>query len=160
MAGRIEILQVGILETADAELIRSICLHPQVCPYIIDDSVPDPRTWMPSIDPLGRYLLATDSCGFMGFAAFLPKTFVCWEAHFAFLPRAHGGKALEAMMQMSSWMWDNTSARRIVGEIDIRNRRAIAFVRRAGYAEFGVNVKSKLSGGVLRDQVCLGISKP
>ena len=61
---------------------------------------------------------------------------------------------------MLAWMWQNTSARRLKGEIAQENRKAIQFAVNAGFEVYGVNRASLLKGGVLRDQVALGISKP
>jgi RimJ/RimL family protein N-acetyltransferase len=61
---------------------------------------------------------------------------------------------------MISWMWENSTARRLIGEIERSNTLAIRFARRAGFEIYGINRKSKLKGGLLVDQVAMGISKP
>jgi RimJ/RimL family protein N-acetyltransferase len=106
------------------------------------------------------YLVASDGKIFFGFSAFMPRTWSCYEAHVAFLPSHYGEAAIASFKEMLGWMWTNTTAARIVGEIAQENRRAIQFSVRAGFREYGVNQKSWLKGGVLRDRVCLGISKP
>jgi RimJ/RimL family protein N-acetyltransferase len=48
----------------------------------------------------------------------------------------------------------------LVGEIERGNTLAVRFACRAGFQIYGINRRSFLKGGVLRDRVCLGISKP
>jgi RimJ/RimL family protein N-acetyltransferase len=140
-------------------MIRELAAHPAIFPHVSDDSVARPEDWAPIESELVRYLIAGDHEGPYGFAIFIPDTWTCWKAHIGFLPRSYGEMALTAFQEMLGWMWKNSTAARIVGEICVDNRRAIAFSKRAGFVEYGVNEKSRLRGGILRDQVCLGISK-
>ena len=105
-------------------------------------------------------MLASDELGEFGFGIFIPDNWSCWKAHVGYLPRSYGKQAMNAFQSMLGWMWQNTRASRIVGEIAQENRRAVKFAVRAGFQEYGRNEKSTLRGGVLQDQVCLGISKP
>ena len=149
-----------IFETRDYHVIHAICSEPSIWPWIHDDHVTNPKTWTPTVGDSLRFLIAADSQGPCGFGAFLAMTWTCWDGHFGFLPRAYGDPAVEAFRRMLEWMWQHTSAQRIVGEIVKENRRAIGFAKRAGFKQYGVNERSYLRDGVLRDQVCLGISKP
>ena len=149
-----------IFRTRDYRAIRELILHPRVFPHVCDDFTSNPDTWKPVESDLVTYLLATDEKGPFGLGIFIPDTWACWKSHMAFLPRSYGNQALTSFKTMLGWMWQNTSARRLVGEIARENKLAIRFARRAGFSIYGVNVKSKLRGGALVDQVCLGISKP
>jgi RimJ/RimL family protein N-acetyltransferase len=144
----------------DIKLVKMLATHGAIFPHVSDDWTKKPEEWdAPQNDSI-VYLVASDGRIFFGFSVFMPQTWTCYQAHLGFLPSSYGEMALTAFKEMLGWMWRNSTASRIVGEICAENRRAIAFSKRAGFEEYGVNQKSYLRGGVLRDQVCLGISKP
>jgi RimJ/RimL family protein N-acetyltransferase len=151
---------VRIFRSRDYAAIRALATHPRIFPHICDDFTSDPKAWTPIESELVTYLLATDQEGPFGFGIFIPDTWACWKSHTAFLPRSYGVVALTSFKQMLAWMWANSQARRLVGEIDRANILAIRFARRAGFQIYGINRQSFLKGGELRDRVCLGISKP
>lgn len=152
--------EISVYRSRDYLAIKALCTHPRVFPAISDDYTSDPHKWEPPQDERVIYLLASSHKKIFGFGIFLPRTHVQYEAHFGFLPRAYGADAAHAFEQMLSWAWQNTTALRIVGEIVKANTLAIRFARRAGFEIYGLNKASYLRGGVLHDQVCLGISKP
>lgn len=149
-----------VFRTRDYKIIRELATHPRIFPQIADDFTSDSKKWQPIASEQVCYLLAADGEGPFGFGIFIPDTWACWKAHTAFLPRSYGADARKSFDQMILWMWQNTTAKRLVGEIVRDNLLAIRFARRAGFAIYGINKKSYLRGGVLRDQLCLGISKP
>lgn len=151
---------ISIDRTFDYKLVKDIATHPAVFHYVADDFHPTPDDWEPVPSDEIFYLMASDESGPLGFAAFFPKTAICFEGHLCFLPRAYGGTALACFRTMLVWMWENTSARRICGEIADDNRGAIAFALRAGCEIYGVNHQSWLKNGVLHDRAALGISRP
>lgn len=151
---------IAIERCRDLALIKKLATDPAIFPHINDDYFADPEIWQPPRNEFIVYLVAQDPEGPFGFAIFHPRNLACYDAHFAFLPRSYGAKALSAFKQMLAWIWHSTTAARIVGEISVDNVRAIRFAEAAGCERYGVNVKSKLRGGILRDQVCLGISRP
>lgn len=152
--------EISVFRSRDFELIRSLCLHPRIFPSISDDYTRDAAKWNPPQDERVIYLLASSHKKIFGFGIFMPRTHVQYEAHLGFLPRAYGADARHAFERMLAWMWQNTTALRIVGEIVKSNTLAIRFARQAGFEIYGVNKASSLRGGILHDQVCLGISKP
>lgn len=163
--------EMQIERTQDYDAIRLLACHPAIFPHVSDDWTSNPYSWRPPESKEVFYLIASDQGSngqvfrgivdrALGFAVFVPETRSCFQAHMAFLPRSYGDVALSAFKEMLHWMWNHSTAARIVGQIPIENRRAIAFAKRAGFVEYGVNPKSYLLGGVLRDQVCLGISRP
>lgn len=151
---------VKIFRSRDYRAIRELATHPRIFPHVSDDFTADPKAWQPIESEIVIYLLAADDKGPFGFGIFIPDTWACWKSHTAFLPRSYGQLALSSFKQMLDWMWKNTEARRLVGEIVRENKLAMRFARRAGFEIYGINARSKLRGGVLVDQVCLGISKP
>jgi len=148
-----------IERSKDARAIKKLATDPAIFPHVCDDFSSNAEDWKPPLDEHVITLLGKDDAGYFGFGIFLPFTWVCYQAHIGFLPRSYGGKSLQSFKEMLDWMWAYTQARRIVGEVCSENRRAIRFAERAGFSFYGVNKKSRLRGGVLRDQVCLGISK-
>ena len=150
----------SIERSEDWLAIKKLVCDPAIFPHVSDDFYPSPKTWEPTASDVMRYLLARDEQGLFGFGIFLPDTWACWKAHMGFLPRSYGELAIASFKEMLDWMWARTPARRIVGEILSDNRRAIKFATDAGFREYGRNEKSLLKGGEMRDQVCLGISKP
>lgn len=148
--------------TRDAKLVYKLASDPKIFPFIADDFFSRPDEW--SVPDLNnehlRCFAVSDDDGPCGFGIFVAENNVHWKAHIAFLPRAYGDKAAASFKEMLERMWKETTARRITGEIAQENRRAIKFAVRAGFEQYGVNQKSTLRGGILRDQVCLGISKP
>jgi RimJ/RimL family protein N-acetyltransferase len=156
--GRLD--EITIFRSKDYAAIRALATDPAIYPHIADDYHPNPDKWRPVESDFVIHLLARNDQGLFGFGIFQPRTWACYEAHFGFLPRSYGEVSLKAFKEMLAWMWKHTTAARIVGEIDVENRRAIAFALRAGCERYGYNPKSYLKGGRLRDRVCLGISKP
>ncbi len=153
-------LSIDVIErSTDYELIKSLCIHPSIFPHICDDFTSDPRKWEPSRNEQVVYLIAKDREGAFGFGIFVPSNWVCYAAHVGFLPRSYGPQALGHFKAMIAWMWVHTKACRLNGEVCRENRRAIRFAMRAGFVPYGINPKSKLRGGILVDQVCLGLSK-
>jgi hypothetical protein len=152
--------ELVIFRSRDYAAIRALVTDPAIFPHVIDDSITKPAEWKPIESEMVVHLLARDRAGLFGFGVFIPDTWACWRAHLGFLPRSYGELAIASFKEMLDWIWQNTRAERIVGEIVSDNRRAIQFATRAGFTPYGVNVKSKRRGGELRDQVCLGISKP
>jgi len=151
---------IKITRSRDYKAIRDLVTDPAVFPFVADDFVPRPELWEPPESDLIHYLLASDDQSCFGFAVFMPRTHTCYEAHIGFLPRSYGAIAIAAFKEMLDWMWANTTAVRIVGEIAQENRKAIKFAVGAGFEPYGVNSKSILRDGVLHDQLCLGISRP
>jgi hypothetical protein len=152
--------RISIERTENASLIKTLASHPAIFKHINDDFHQDPETWQPPSSSLIVSLVARDDRGYFGFGIFIPQTWVCYRGHFAFLPRSYGEDSITAFRLMLDWMWQNTKAARIIGEICRDNKRAIRFAMRAGCKAYGINPQSQLRGGVLRDQVCLGISRP
>ena len=148
-----------VFRSRDFRAIRALCLHARIFPHICDDYSNDAKAWRPTENEQVIHLLAKDDQGVFGFGVFIPQTHVQYGAHMGFLPRSYGNLALASFQEMIAWMWRETKARRLVGEVPRNNHLGIRFARRAGFEFYGINKRSTLRGGVLLDQVCLGISK-
>ena len=149
-----------IERSLDYDLIREIVTDERIYRVTSDDLAPEPdMIRIPASEDI-VYLLARDDGHTLGFAMFNPVNGVTYEAHICFLRCAYGAKAKAAFAQMLAWMWSWTIAERICGAIPDYNRLAIAFCKRIGFGEYGVNPQSWLKNGRLHDMVMLGISRP
>lgn len=160
LVGKVPGPEFIVFRSRDYEAIRRLILHPRIFPHVSDDFTNDRRAWQPNPSEQVIYLLAKDEQGIFGFGGFIPQTHMQYGSHVGFLPRSYGNLALASFKQMIEWMWRSTQARRLVGEVPRNNHLGIRFARRAGFEFYGINKRSTLRGGVLLDQVCLGISKP
>lgn len=154
--------------TRDYDLIRRIMAHPQVYPHITDDGCPPVEEFHPVESPEIWYVIVRSDSGprslafgnAIGMWVFFPQNHVCWEVHTCLLPVGRGETGRAAARQMAAWIWSNTPCRRIITNVPVFNRLALAFAKRAGMVEFGRNERSFLKGGELHDQIMLGLSKP
>lgn len=145
--------------TKDPELIRSVLTHPKVWPHITDDFSGSPESYEPPMHEAIVYLTVLDGDRLLGLFMFHPHTRICWEVHTCLLPHCWGVRAAEAAKGAAEWMWANTEAQRIITSVPAYNRLALRFAERAGMKQWGVNGKSFQKGGVLHDQIMLGLSK-
>lgn len=145
--------------TTDLELVRWILTRPEIYPHIGDDYAPPVEQFTPNADPRIWWVVARSDGQPMGLFLFLPISQVCWEAHVSMLRWAWGPLAMRAVEGVIPWIFDHTTAQRLVASIAATNRLAIRYAERAGFTRFGVNGRSCMKGGVLIDQVCLGLSK-
>lgn len=153
-------LCVTISRSRDYSLLWRIATSPRIYRMTSDDRSPAPLRWRIQEREDCIYLLAKAGNQILGFCAFYPVNGATYETHVCFLEEAYGQKALAAFKTMLWWIWENTRAARIVGSVPDFNELAIAFAKRAGFEVYGVNHKSFLKDGRLRNQICMGISKP
>ena len=150
-----------IARTRDYRLIREVLLDPSQRRMASDDAT-DVANWVPNEDERIIYLEARDDFRrqALGIFTLLPGNAVCYEIHAALLPAAWGYRTRHALRGAIEYAWKQTPARRIVASIPVYNRLAIALGKDAGMTEYGRNPASFLRGGLLHDQVLLGISRP
>ena len=143
----------------DYALLAAIGNEPSVYKMSADDYSPIRGAWKPIESQQIVYLVAHEKNNLLGFCAFVPENQVCFVAHILFLPVAYGSRSRRAFAAMLEWMWENTVAERIVGQIPVFNRLAIQFAKECGCREMGINPRSWKKGGHLHDRVMLGISR-
>lgn len=142
----------------DYNLIREILTHPQVYPHISDDGSPPAPEFQPLQSEAVWYIVVRDGEEILGMWMLHPHNSVCWECHMCYLPPAWGSRASLAGRMLPEWVWEHISCRRIIGNVPACNRLAVAYMKRIGFEEFGINRASFLKNGQLYDQICLGIS--
>lgn len=146
--------------STDYRLIKRILTHPKIYPHISDDQSPPVGRYEPVRNDAIWYVVPRSGAIPLGIWMFVPQNGVCWEVHTALLPEAWGGIGLEAARILPTWIWANTTCRRIITTVPSTNRLALRFALRAGMKMYGVNEASYMKGGKLCDQVCLGLSPP
>jgi RimJ/RimL family protein N-acetyltransferase len=151
-------VNVEIERSRDFALLSRIATSHEIYRPTSDDFSPLPEQWKVAERDDFIYLVAAIDRCVLGFCAFYPVNGVSYEAHLCFLSR--GAVNQQAFKKMLAWMWEHTRARRISGAIPAYNRGAIAFVKRIGFEQFGVNPQSWMKGAKLYAQVLLGISRP
>jgi RimJ/RimL family protein N-acetyltransferase len=137
-----------------------VLLDPTVWPYVSDDTeLPDNLADLPV--PAGWiYLNVIDQGGSVGFFAFARRNAATWDLHYALLPAARGARKSDAIFQAAlRWLWANTKCQRLMGEIPVYNRVAIAYAKRNGMIPIGINSRSWLKNGQLHDTELFGLSR-
>jgi len=150
----------------DYELIRKIITHPRIYKHLVDDSSPAREDFYPMEDEAVWYIVVREIFPdaepeeVLGLWMLHPHNSICWEIHTALLPNAWGERAHRAVRMVFDWIWENTPCRRLITNVPSSNRLALHYAVGAGMKIYGVNEASFLKGGVLCDQVCLGLTKP
>lgn len=155
-----EATSITFERTFDLDLIRTIVTHEKIWPHVADDGAGRPEDYRPVDHPAIWYVLVLSGHELMGVWIFNPQTSACWEIHTALLPKAWGTLAHRAARFIVPWVWEHTTCRRIVTNVPVYNRLALAFAKGAGMEQYGLNPKSYQKDGKLYDQILLGISKP
>jgi RimJ/RimL family protein N-acetyltransferase len=143
--------------THDLALVRQILTDPVVWPHVGDDFAPPREEWTPNDDPRIWYVLAIEGALPVGLFTFLPRSTVLWEVHVAF-SRERRSRGVNIAAGALAWMFENSTAERIIAEIPECNRLAVRLADKA-MRRFAVNEKSFKKGGALRDLVLFGLSK-
>ena len=140
-----------IERTEDVDFIRSVITHPRIWPWVSEDGQ-QPEDYEPLIHPLVHYLRSGDD----GVVEFRAMGVAIYQGHVAMLPGVRSDDFARAAVQ---WMWDNTSAQKLYCQVPARNRHAVAYVRRAGFAPEGRLTDAYLKNGKLHDLIVMGVSK-
>ncbi len=145
--------------TFDYELIKKIATHPRVYPNASDDFSPSPEDWEPIRHEQIWYVLARDGEELLGMFALIPENMICWNIHVCLLPNSWGPKAKEAGEQIIHWIFENTPCLRLVADVPEYNTLVLNLAMRSGMQKYGINEKSHKKGGILHNQIQMGISK-
>ena len=143
----------------DLELVRAVLSHPRIFPHIGDDYAGPRESFTPNSDYRIWWVEANNDGELLGLFMFLPRSTVLWEMHVSLLPGAWGPPGLRAGRQVIPWVWENTTCRRLIGEVPRSNTLAIRWAEACGFTRFGVNPRAFMKRGVLEDLVLLGISR-
>lgn len=142
-----------IERTRDLGIVRAILSHPAIAPHIAEDGV----TSDPQEHDTLHWMLITegDPCGvFLVHATGLH----CYEMHTCLLPHIWGAQAKEAARLLVGHVFDVLKARKLITRVPAYNRLALRFAKACGGQIEGNNRASYLHGGVMHDQILLGIT--
>lgn len=144
--------------TADQWLVREVMTHPEIYPYLGDDSRPSADKFTPYFDKSLLYVtVKEDNSDLIGMFLLVKHTSIKWEAHTMMLPRGRGRRAVKAYKQGIEWCRDN-GCLYLEGLIPEDNEGAIAVALLGGMEHIGTLRKSILRGGKLLDEVIVGKS--
>jgi RimJ/RimL family protein N-acetyltransferase len=149
--------------TEDVALIKSALAHPAIYYKLLhDDYSPKREDWEPLMGcPQVQYIAVRKNGELIGcFMASLLSA-ISVEMHSAFLPSAWGRDVRPAAKAGIEWLWKTyPTIHRIIGRILASNVASLRYAESLGFKQWGVDEKSFMRGGVLHDQVCVGMSRP
>lgn len=142
----------GLVRTFDADWIRSVVTHPRVWPWVSDDDQ-KAENYRPSLSQSTYYLRYGD----YGFFSFKPLTSIALEIHACLLPKAPAVD--EAARAAIDWIFENTTALKLVFTTCETHRHAAELARRVGFEDEGRMKNAILWRGKVRDILILGMNK-
>lgn len=151
--------EIRIEPIHDERLIASAIRHPRIYPHVSDDGCPDAASFKVVLNDAMRFLGVYEGGRFHGLFVIHAHNFVLYEVHTCLLPSIWGERAISAARALVAWVFAETSCRRLVTSVPQGNVLAMRLARAAGLVEYGINPRSLMRGGVLIDQVLLGIDK-
>lgn len=145
----------------DADEINAMFKHPEIFPYISDDSI--------EIDNIDvTKALENDDIYFLspilqdkkiGFFMCVKQNAVSCEVHSGVLPEYRGGVGLQGAKLAVDWIFRNTDFMKINTLVPVSNKKAYYFANAVGFKNEGMNRKSFLRKGEIMDQHYLGLTK-
>lgn len=153
--------ETRLVRTRDVGLIRRIVTEPRNWEAVRFDGMPPREKWQPEMHDLIIYLALLSKTGeALGLFALMPRTPVAYNVHVNMLKGALGELARDAMKEMFAWMWANTKATRLIGEIPEYNKLALKFAMRAGMRSCGFQPHMWQRDGKSYAAILCGISRP
>ena len=150
--------------TTDYAAVAAIVRHPSIWPAVCDDPTEPngPHLSAAHIPRHSEYLLVRHDVTVDGLFAFVWHGGICAGVHVCLFPGSRGRKSSDPIFQgMLCWVWQNKPwCNRLVAEIPVCNRLAIAYAKRNGMTEYGRNPEAWLKHGKKWDMLCVGISRP
>ena len=145
--------------TFDAKLIRELIVanwNATRCDYLKQTRA----TWQPSMHDSMIYLAYRSAEGeTIGLFSLVPRTTVSYAMHVNMTKKAYGETATRGMRMMFEWVWRNTKATRIVGEVPEYNTLALRLAQRSGMRICGFQPHSWMRDGKLYAVILFGISR-
>lgn len=149
-----------ILTLADIAEVDAVKCDPDIYDALTDDWSPkDPKLSTAAVSLLTapNVLMLSPASGII--FTFARLNGATWEGHISVIREARGKEAIAAARETITWMFTQTSARKIVGFTPVFNRPAVLFSKLVGFKQEGRIIKSWLKNGVLHDQIVFGLCK-
>jgi len=145
--------------TSDLALVRHILTEPEAYASSGDDYVQERSWFRVNEDPRIWYVLPVfDEALVLGLIMFLPRSCVLWEVHLVLLRVRHRPRGRFILAGALRWMFEESSALRIIAEVPACNRLAVRLASQV-MTGFGVNPHAFMKGGVMQDLVQFGVDK-
>ena len=140
--------------TFKAERFKDLITHSKIWDKSIDDFTESQENYTPNMNNNLYYLIACDHNLDFGFALLVPHSSVLFEIHIGFLE-----KSLECGQKIIDWVWENTTAQKIIGQIPEFNTLAINYARKMEFKKEGLLTKSFRRFDMLHDLNIYSLNK-
>lgn len=142
-----------IERTINKEAICRVFNHPQVFPWLTDDT--SPPFYEPVIHPQVTYLIDDTKEGVIRID---PLNGISCNVHIATTP-IMWGSAHGFVRDAIKWGFENTKYMKVVAIVPAFNDLTLKLVKEVGFIQEGILKRSFLKNWKLHDQVIFGLSK-
>lgn len=148
-----------IERTFDAEIIKSVMLHPDIWETCAEDGQ-HPAMFEPETEA-DCWLNVLRGTSLVGMYNVHAHNSVTLEIHAQILPEYREECAKESSRQVLQWILDNAPEyQKVIAQIPTLYPNVKHFTMNAGFQEEGINRLSYMKNGKLYNQWLLGITKP
>lgn len=145
-------------QTRDLAYVRGVFTHPDVWPFICDDSG-DPESFQPADVPGVVYLVPELDGEAMGVVMLCDANAVTMEQHTAILPAYRGKPTADAFRALLAYLPTAfPTVKYLRTWVPSYNRAALLAARRVGFVERGVEPMAYLKNGALCDLHLFGVT--
>jgi len=152
-------MNLSIERTYDVDLIEGVMRSPEIFAVTAEDGA---RLEDVTADPVGEcWLQVVDEDGaVVALYNFHARNSVTVEIHAHVMPYFRKRYSYETGILALTWLRDNAGRyKKVVAQIPAVYGNVIAFVKRFGFREEGVNRLSYVKDGVLMDQMLFGMTQ-
>jgi RimJ/RimL family protein N-acetyltransferase len=151
-------MEITLEASTDFAVINGVLAHEDIYSGASDDFAPVRA----DVDARGAgmvFVLIRCDGELAGLFALQFHSTVMAEIHTCIFAKFRGSPATRAAAAIIYWVFSQTSCLKLITLVPAFNRAALFYARRAGLRQEGVITKSFLKGGVLHDQILLGLCK-
>lgn len=123
--------------TFEEDRFKGLITNPKIWGKSIDDYTENKEKYTPNMNNNLYYLIACENQVDLGFALLVPHSSILFEIHIGFL-----SKSRECGKKVIDWVWENTTAQKIIGQIPEFNTLAINYARKMGFKQEGILTNS------------------
>jgi RimJ/RimL family protein N-acetyltransferase len=142
----------------DFDVINRIMREPSIYPFISDDYTPAPEQCDMTTSGM-QFVLVHAGEELAGLYAMQFHSAIMLEIHTCLMPSFHGEFARQAARAIIGWVFSQTPCEKMITLVPVTNRAALRYAHRSGLKQEGCITQSVKRGGVLQDQILLGITK-
>jgi len=150
---------MDFVDSPSPDFIRGVFTHPEIWPFLCDDSGSDPESFVIHDSPLVNYVRLEVDGDPIGCLMLVQQNAVTLELHSALLPGKRGKFTNEAFTGLLAHLRDVApTIRRLRTWVPAWNRAALVAAKRVGFKEVGIEPGAFLKNGVLCDLHLFGVS--